>query len=96
MPRWSSGRMARTVTVPPVTGVLIRARNMPDTLPAKNSVVVFAGTAMVVKAVHPDDNIGVLPPSSCIDALSMVIAPAVTGATIVAAAFFWRQPHETN
>jgi hypothetical protein len=28
IPRWFSGRMARTVTVPPVTGVLIRARSV--------------------------------------------------------------------
>jgi hypothetical protein len=37
-------------------------RKAPDTLRANHSVVAFAGTAMVVKAVHPDDNIGVLPP----------------------------------
>jgi hypothetical protein len=29
--------------------------------PRDHSVVAFEGTAMVVKAVHPDDNIGVLP-----------------------------------
>jgi hypothetical protein len=40
------------VTVPPVTGVLIRARNMPDTLPANHSVVAFAGTATVVRVVQ--------------------------------------------
>ena len=48
----SSGRMARTVTVPPVTGVLIRGRKVPETLPAKYSVVAFAGTAIVVHAVQ--------------------------------------------
>jgi hypothetical protein len=64
-----------------VTGVLIRALKVPDTLPARYSVVVFAGTGIVVKTVHPDDNIGVLPPSSAIDADSMVTCPAVTGPT---------------
>jgi hypothetical protein len=33
-PFCSSGRTAVTVTVPPVTGVLIRARKVPNTLPA--------------------------------------------------------------
>ena len=44
------------MTLPPVTGVLIRARNMPDTLRANHSAVVFAGTGIVFEAVHPDDN----------------------------------------
>jgi len=52
IPRCSSGRMARTVTVPPVTGVLIRARKVPDTLPTRYSVVPLAGTAIVVNAVQ--------------------------------------------
>jgi hypothetical protein len=52
IPRCSSGRMAKTVTVPPVTGVLIRARKVPETLPAKYSVVAFEGTGIVVKAVQ--------------------------------------------
>src|SRR5258707_9682496 len=52
IPRWSSGRTARTVTVPPVTGGLIRARKVPDTLPTRYSVVAFAGTAIVVNAVQ--------------------------------------------
>jgi len=61
-PFCSSGLTARTVTEPPVTFCDMRARKAPDTLRANHSVVAFAGTAMVVKAVHPDDNIGVLPP----------------------------------
>jgi hypothetical protein len=73
IPSCSSGRTARTITVPPVTFCDMRARKVPDTAPANHSVVAFAGTAMVVKAVHPDDNIGVLP---LIGALSMVVAPA--------------------
>jgi hypothetical protein len=44
--------MPRTVTVPPVTVVLIRARKVPDTLPTRCSVVAFAGTAIVVNAVQ--------------------------------------------
>jgi hypothetical protein len=44
--------MPRTVTVPPVTGVLIRARKVPETLPAKYSVVAFNGTGIVVNAVQ--------------------------------------------
>jgi hypothetical protein len=52
IPRCSSGRMAKTVTVPPVTGVLIRARKVKETLPAKYSVVAFEGTGIVVKAVQ--------------------------------------------
>ena len=44
------------MTLPPVTGVLIRAGNMPDTLRANHSAVVFAGTGIVFEAVHPDDN----------------------------------------
>jgi hypothetical protein len=51
-PLCSSGRMPSTVTVPPVTGVLIRARKVPDTLPARYSVVVFAGTVIVVNPVQ--------------------------------------------
>jgi hypothetical protein len=44
IPGCSSGRMPKTVTVPPVTGVLIRARKVPDTLPARYSTSLFAGT----------------------------------------------------
>jgi hypothetical protein len=33
--------------VPPLTGVMIRALSVPDTLPAKYSVLAFAGTAIV-------------------------------------------------
>jgi hypothetical protein len=64
MPLCSSGRTARTVTVPPVTGVLIRARNVPDTLPANHSVVAFAGTVIVVNGVQVapklDEPVGVI------------------------------------
>jgi hypothetical protein len=44
--------MPRAVTVPPVTSVLIRARNVPDTLPANHSVVAFNGTGIVVNTVQ--------------------------------------------
>src|SRR6267142_7046436 len=80
IPRCSSGRMARTVTVPPVTGVLIRARKVPETRPARYSVVAFAGTAIVVNAIQvvpvPDvgeSGIGVLCGQH-----SMVTCPADT------------------
>ena len=52
IPRCSSGRIARIVTVPPVTGVLIRARKVPETRPARYSAVALAGTAIVVNAVQ--------------------------------------------
>jgi hypothetical protein len=68
------------VTVHPVTGVLIRARNVPDTLPALYSTVELAGTAIVVRAVQagakPSDGtsvIGVFPGQH-----SIVTAPADT------------------
>jgi hypothetical protein len=39
--------------VPPVTGVLIRARNVPDTLPGTtHSVVLLAGTWSVLSVVQ--------------------------------------------
>ena len=80
-PFWFSGRMPRTVPVPPVTGVLIRARKVPDTLPALYSTVELAGTAIVVNAVQvagaPDNNgvavIGVFPGQH-----SIVTAPTDT------------------
>ena len=66
--------------MPPVTGVLIRARKVPDTLPAKHSVVAFGGTAMVVKVVqtmplpdNPPGGIGV----TC-GQHSIATVPAVT------------------
>ena len=80
IPRCSSGRTPRTVTVPPVTGVLIRARKVPETLPAKYSVVALEGTGIVVNAVQavPDPGNG----SSVIGAFpgqhSMLTAPPVT------------------
>ena len=40
--------MARTVTVPPVTGVLILALKEPDTFPASYSTVEFEGTLIRV------------------------------------------------
>jgi hypothetical protein len=40
--------MARTVIVPPVTGVLIRALKEPDTFPASYSTVEFEGTLIRV------------------------------------------------
>ena|SRR5438552_4084727 len=73
--------MPRTVTVPPVTGVLIRARNVPDTIPANHSFVAFAGTVIVLNAlqvVADPDNSGV----AAIDVFpgqhSIVTAPADT------------------
>ena len=70
------------MTVPPVTGVLICARRVPDTCPAKYSVVAFAGTVIVLNAFQmvgdPDTSgvavIGALPGQH-----SIVTAPAVTG-----------------
>ena len=38
--------------MPPVTVVLIRARKVPETPPAKNSVVALEGTGIVVNAVQ--------------------------------------------
>ena len=69
------------MTVPPVTGVLIRARKVPDTIPANHSVVAFAGTGIVINALQmvadPDNSgvaaIGVFPGQH-----SIVTAPADT------------------
>src|SRR5437899_9636958 len=44
--------MPSTVTVPPVIGVLIRARTLPTTLSARYSVVALAGTIIVVREVQ--------------------------------------------
>jgi len=38
--------------VPPVIGVLIRARTLPTTLSARYSVVALAGTVIVINAVQ--------------------------------------------
>jgi hypothetical protein len=46
LPEGSSGRTPRTMTVPPVTGVLMRALKVPETLPANHSVVAFEGTGI--------------------------------------------------
>ena len=80
IPGCSSGRMPRTVTVPPVTVVLIRARKVPDTLPTRYSVVAFAVTAIVVnvfQTMAPAD-----PEPGAIGLFwgqhSIVIAPPVT------------------
>src|SRR5437899_8832576 len=51
-PFCSSRRMARTVTVPPVTGVLMRALKVPETLPANHSVALFGGTGIVFSVVQ--------------------------------------------
>jgi hypothetical protein len=63
--------------VPPV---LIRARNVPDTLPANHSVVAFAGTVIVVRAVHtvPDPGVGVAAIGAFPGQHSIVTAPADT------------------
>ena len=80
-PFCSSGRIARTVTVPPVTGVLIRARKVPETLPALYSTVELAGTAIVVRAVQagakPSDGTSVT--GVFCGQHSMVTCPADTG-----------------
>jgi hypothetical protein len=80
-PRCSSGRMARTVTVPPLTGVLIRARKVPETLPARYSVVAFEGTGIVVNAVQvgPVPDVGESGIGVVCGQHSMVICPSVTG-----------------
>src|SRR5256886_1022365 len=44
--------MPSPVTVPPVIGVLIRARTLPTTLLARYSVVALAGTVIVVREVQ--------------------------------------------
>ncbi len=80
IPRCSSGRTARTVTVPPVTGVLIRARTLPTTLLARYSVVALAGTVIVVNAVQVapklDEPVGVI--GAFPGPHSIVTAPADT------------------
>jgi hypothetical protein len=47
--------MAKTVTVPPVTGVLIRARKVPETRPARYSAVALAGTAIIERTIAFDE-----------------------------------------
>ena len=73
--------MPSTVTVPPVIGVLIRARTLPTTLLARYSVVALAGTVIVVNAVQVapklDEPVGVIGASP--GQHSMVTAPPVTG-----------------
>jgi hypothetical protein len=67
--------------VPPVTGVLIRARKVPEILPARYSAVALAGTAIVVNAVQvapePDVN-GVAVMGAFPGQHSIVTAPADT------------------
>jgi hypothetical protein len=73
--------MARTVTVPPVTGVLIRDLKVPDTLPANHSVVAFGETRIVFNVVQtippPDDAPGIM--GVFCGQHSIVTCPAVTG-----------------
>ena len=68
------------MTVPPVTGVLIRAWKVPETLPAKYSVVAFEETGIVVNAVQavPDPGNGSFVMSAFPGQHSMVTAPPVT------------------
>jgi hypothetical protein len=72
--------MARTVTVPPVTGVLTRTRKVPDTLSARYSIVAFAATVIVVNAVQVtpklDEPVGVIAAFPGLH--SIVTAPADT------------------
>jgi hypothetical protein len=87
----SSSRMAKTVTVPPVMGLLIRARTLPTTPLAGYSTVALAGTEMTVKVVQaipapavPDSGVVVIvalrfPPVPT----SIVTMPPVTGPTAV-------------
>jgi hypothetical protein len=68
------------VTVPPITAVLTRTRKVPDTLPARYSVVAFVGTAIVVNAVQVapklDEPVGVI--GAFPGQHSIVTAPADT------------------
>jgi hypothetical protein len=68
------------VTVPPVTGVLIRARTLPTTSLAWYFIVAFARTVIVVRAVHtiPDPGVGVAAIGAFPGQHSIVTAPADT------------------
>ena len=67
--------------MPPVIGVLIRARTLPTTLSARYSVVALAGTVIVVREVQvvpdpapePGNGVGVIEGQH-----SIVTAPPVT------------------
>jgi hypothetical protein len=64
-----------------VTGVLIRARNAPDTPPANHSVVAFEGTVIVLNAlqmVGDPDSVGVEVIGALPGQHSIVTAPADT------------------
>ena len=77
--------MPSTVTVPPVIGVLIRARTLPTTLLARYSVVALAGTVIVVREVQvvPEPAPEPEPGGNGIAVIegqhSIVTAPPVTG-----------------
>jgi len=69
--------------VPPVTGVLIRARKLPDIFPALYSTVALAGTVIVVKEVHvvpkPGNGAELVGVAIIEGQHSIVTAPPVTG-----------------
>jgi len=69
--------------VPPVTGVLIRARKLPDIFPALYSTVALAGTVIVVKEVHavpgPGNGVELVGVAIIEGQHSIVTAPADTG-----------------
>jgi len=69
--------------VPPVTGVLIRARKLPDIFPALYSTVALAGTVIVVKEVHvvpePGNGVELVEVAIIEGQHSIVTAPADTG-----------------
>ena len=68
--------------MPPVIGVLIRARTLPTTLWARYSVVALAGTVIVVREVQvgpkPDPALGVNGVGIIEGQHSIVTAPADT------------------
>ena len=69
--------------MPPVIGMLIRARKLPDIFPALYSTVAFAGTVIVVKEVHvvpkPGNGVELVEVAVIEGQHSIVTAPADTG-----------------
>jgi hypothetical protein len=69
--------------VPPVMGVLICARKLPDIFPALYSTVAFAETVIVVKEAHvvpkPGNGVELVEVAIIEGQHSIVTAPPVTG-----------------
>ena len=69
--------------MPPVMGVLIRARKLPDIFPALYSTVALAGTVIVVREVHavpePGNGAELVEVAIIEGQHSIVTAPPVTG-----------------